>query len=77
MHIALKISEAIATQHISNSSGISRELLACRFQKTGLVRSIYPNRAVTLIEQSLQHIKLLQSLPHLFKISDYATALNY
>ena len=55
MHRALKISEANATQHISNSSGISRELLACRFQKTGPVRSIYPNRAVTLIEQSLQH----------------------
>ena len=45
--------EANATQCISNSSGISRKILACfRFQKTGPVRSRYPNRAVTLIEQS-------------------------
>ena len=55
MHRALEISEANATQYISNSSGISREILACsRFQKTGPVRSRYPNRAVTLIEQSPQ-----------------------
>jgi len=55
MYRALEISEANATQCINNSSGISRELLACSgFQKTGPVRSRYPNRAVTLIEQSPQ-----------------------
>ena len=74
MHRALEISEANTTQLISNSSGNFRELLTCsRFQKTGSVRSRYPNRAVTLIEQSLHAIKLLQSLPHVLKISGYAT----
>jgi len=55
MHRLFEISEANATQYISNSSGFSRETVACsRFQKTGPVRLRYPNRAFTLIEQSLQ-----------------------
>jgi len=44
-----------------------------RKQKTGIERSRYPNRAVTLIEQSPQQ-NYFQSLPHLLKISGYATA---
>ena len=62
MQTALEISEANATPYISKSSGISRK------QKTGIERSRYPDRAVTTA-------KLFQSLPHLLKISGYATGL--
>ena len=58
MHRTLEISEADATQYISNSSGISTEILACsRFQKTGPVRSRYPNRANKTIAKSASPIK--------------------
>ena len=64
MQRALEISEANAFPYISKSSGISKK------QKTGIERSRYPNKAVTLIEQSPQQ-NYFQSLPHLLKISGY------
>jgi len=48
MHRALEIIEANATPYIIKSSGIPRK------HKIGIERLRYPNRAVTLIEQSPQ-----------------------
>ena len=64
MHRTLEIiSEANAFPYVSKSSGISGK------QKTGIARSRYPNKAVTLIEQSSQqNYSKVPDLPHLLKI---------